>query len=203
VDQARHGETVIFALVCWSGDAEAGRAALEPLRSLATPVADMLRPIPYPEMYPPEDPDYHPLAVSRTLFMDGVDESKARTMLDGLAASDAEMKVVQLRPLGGAMGRVAADATAFAHRSRAVMGNVAAFYTGPADKAERVAWVERLTAALRDGEGAYVNFLADEGPARVRDAYPSPTYERLAAVKRRYDPDNLFRRNQNIAPAPA
>jgi FAD/FMN-containing dehydrogenase len=203
VDAAIHGQVVIFALVCWSGPTDEADAALAPLRALATPIADMLRPIPYVEMFPPADDEYHPLAISRTFFMDAVDEDDARAILDGLATSDAAMRVVQLRPLGGAMARVAPDATAFAHRTRAFMGNVAAFYTGPDDKAQRTAWVDGLTAALRDGEAAYVNFIGDEGPARVHDAYPPETYERLAGIKRRYDPENLFRRTQNVEPAPA
>ena len=66
----------------------------------------------------------------------------------------------------------------------------------------RQAWVDGAAAALQQGdEGAYVNFLGDEGPERVRQAYPGPTWDRLVQVKRRYDPDNLFRRNHNIPPA--
>jgi FAD/FMN-containing dehydrogenase len=61
-------------------------------------------------------------------------------------------------------------------------------------------WAADLAAALRHGDGAYVNFLGDEGPARVRAAYPGGTFDRLATIKRRYDPDNLFRINHNIAP---
>ena len=200
VPEERHGELVILAMVCWSGAVEAAEEALAPLRALATPIADMLAPMPYPGMYPPEVEDYHPLAVAQTLFMDGVDGADARVMLEALTASDAPMRVVQLRALGGAMARIPDDATAFAHRSRAVMGNVAAFYEGPDDRARREAWVGDLAARLRDGEGAYVNFLGDEGPDRVRQAYPGATWDRLVAVKRRYDPDNLFRRNQNVDP---
>jgi len=70
-----------------------------------------------------------------------------------------------------------------------------------ADREVRAQWVEELGAALADGDdAAYVNFLADE-PDRVRAAYPGPTWDRLAAVKATYDPDNLFRRNQNVPPA--
>jgi hypothetical protein len=82
------------------------------------------------------------------------------------------------------------------------MLNVAAFYEGEADKAVRNAWVEDLVADLRqDDQGVYVNFLVDEGEARIRAAYPGGTWDRLAAIKRRYDPDNVFHRNQNIPPA--
>jgi FAD/FMN-containing dehydrogenase len=203
VPESLHGELVIFSLVCWSGPVDEADAALAPIRAAGTPIADMLQTQGYPAMYGPEDPDYHPLAVSQTLFMDRVDAPDARLMLERLAASDAPMRAVQLRPLRGAIARVPNDATAYAHRDRAVMANVAAFYTGSGDRDAKVDWVDGLTRELRDGTSAYVNFIGDEGPARVRDAYPGETYDRLAAIKRRYDPDNVFRRNQNVEPAPA
>ena len=112
------------------------------------------------------------------------------------------MRVAQLRVLGGAMARVPVEATAFAHRRSRIMVNVAAFYNGPEERAVREAWVAEFAAALDQGNAdAYVNFLGDEGAARVREAYPGPTWERLAAIKARYDPTNLFRLNQNIPPA--
>jgi FAD/FMN-containing dehydrogenase len=82
------------------------------------------------------------------------------------------------------------------------MVNIAAFYEGDHDKADKEAWVKGLLEAIRQSDdGAYVNFVGDEGEARIRAAYPGGTYERLAEIKRRYDPDNLFRLNQNIPPA--
>ena len=181
---------------------DAGERALAPFRALATPIVDMVRPMAYPEIYPPDDASYRPLAIARTMFVDRVDQDVAETIVEHLGASDAAMRVAQLRVLGGAMARVPADATAFAHRDSRIMVNVASFYVGPEDRDRRVAWVEAFAAALRQGDaGAYVNFLADEGPARVRAAYPGPTWDRLASVKRRYDPTNLFRLNQNIPPA--
>jgi Berberine and berberine like len=158
--------------------------------------------MPYPEIYPPEEEGFHPTAVSHTMFMDTVDEPVAKTILEYLQASDAPVRVTQLRVLGGAMARVPADATAFAHRGSRIMANVAAFYEGPADRPARQAWVDELAAALRqDDGGAYVGFLGEDGPARMQAAYPASTWERLAAVKRRYDPANLFRRNHNVPPA--
>ncbi|HSD82722.1 MAG TPA: BBE domain-containing protein, partial [Anaerolineae bacterium] len=89
------------------------------------------------------------------------------------------------------------------HRASRIMVNVAAFYNGPEDQAVREAWVSEFAAALQQGDaGAYVNFLGDEGEDRIRAAYPGKTWDRLAAIKRRYDPTNLFRLNQNIPPAP-
>jgi FAD/FMN-containing dehydrogenase len=98
---------------------------------------------------------------------------------------------------------VPADATAFAHRDRRVMVNVATIYERSEDRPEHEAWVEGLATVLRRGEtSVYVNFLGDEGESRVREAYPGATWDRLAAIKARYDPANMFRYNQNIPPTP-
>jgi hypothetical protein len=181
-----------------------GERALAPFRALAEPLADMLKPIPYPEMFPPEDPDYHPTAVATNLHVRRVDRDTAATILRFLQDSDAPMRVAQLRVLGGAMARVPADATAYAHRSSAIMVNLAAFYEGEDDKPRRQEWLDEFTAAMDQGDpAAYVNFLGDEGRDRVRAAYPGATWDRLAAVKARYDPTNLFRLNQNVPPAGA
>jgi FAD/FMN-containing dehydrogenase len=155
----------------------------------------------YTEIFPPDQPGFHPLAKARTMFLDGIDSHAAETIIERIKASDAPMRVVQLRVLGGAMARVPVEATAFAHRGRKIMANVAALYDRPEEGTVRDAWVASLTAALHPREGAYVNFLGDEGEARVREAYPGATWERLRAIKRRYDPENLFRLNQNIPPA--
>ena len=112
------------------------------------------------------------------------------------------MRVAQIRVLGGAIARVPPEATAYAHRTSRIMVNVAAFHTGAADQAVRERWVTQFADALNQGDGgAYVNFVGDEGPARVRAAYPGATWQRLAAIKARYDPGNLFRSNQNVPPA--
>jgi FAD/FMN-containing dehydrogenase len=156
----------------------------------------------YAEVYMEEE-EYHPLAVSSSLFVDAIDEATAKMIVERLQASTASMAVAQLRVLGGAMARVPAAATAFAHRGRRIMVNVAAFYEGPKDKPVHQAWVDDFAAALRhDDTDVYVNFLSDEGAAAVRGAYPGQTWERLVAIKARYDPTNLFRLNQNIPPAP-
>lgn len=80
--------------------------------------------------------------------------------------------------------------------------NIAAMYADPREAAVHDPWADDFAGALRqDDGGAYVGFLGDEGEARVREAYPGSTWERLAAVKDRYDPSNLFRLNQNVPPS--
>jgi hypothetical protein len=196
------GKPIILGLLAHFGSAEAGLAAMEPFRRLAQPYADMLAEQPYPNIYGPEDESYRPKAADHTMFIDHVGRADAEAILAAIESSDAALRAVQLRVLGGAMARVPVDATAFAHRTAPIMAVVVNFFDGPDDLPRREAWTAALAARLDQGvEGAYVNFLRDEGNARLHEAYPGATFDRLTAVKRRYDPDNLFHLNQNIAPA--
>ncbi|HET7846210.1 MAG TPA: FAD-binding oxidoreductase [Acidimicrobiia bacterium] len=201
VPEDLHGSLVIMGLVAWCGEVEAGKEMMKRLAGDTEPIADMTGPIAYPELYPPEE-DYHPTAVAKTMFADSFDEATAQIILDRLAASDASLRVAQIRVLGGAMARIPNDDTAFAHRDRKLMINVAAFYEGAEDLPRREQWVAELAGILSNGDDrGYAGFLADEGQGRVRAAYPGDTWERLRRVKAKYDPGNLFRLNQNIPPA--
>ena len=196
-----HGKVIIMAMMVYAGDIEVGEQVISKFRSIATPYADMIRPMTYSEMFPPEEGGYHPLAVGRTMFIDHVTRSEAEMILNRLQSSNASMAVTQLRVLGGAMSRVPVDATAYAHRNSRIMVNLAALYDKPDDKEIHEAWVTEFAAALRQSDnGAYVNFLADVDEAQVRAAYPNGAWERLAAIKARYDPENFFHLNQNIPP---
>jgi hypothetical protein len=199
-----HGKLIVMALLAYAGPVEEGERVIAPFRELAVPIADMVRPIPYPEIYPPDDEDYRPIPAVRTMFLEGVDLGAAETIIERIRSSDAPMAVTQLRVLGGAMARVPADATAYAHRDKRVMANVAAIAETMDKLPERAAWVREFCAELNQGDdSAYVGFLGNEGDERVRAAYPPATWERLTRIKARYDPDNVFRVNQNITPAPA
>jgi FAD/FMN-containing dehydrogenase len=197
-----HRRPVVMATVVFAGrDADAERA-LAPFRALG-PLVDMVRPQPYPDLFGPGGPEGPPLAAVRTMFLDGLDEDAGAAILAHLRESTAQVAAVQLRVLGGAVARVASDATAYAHRSRPIMGGVAALDGAIENAPVHEAWARNVAGALRQGApGAYVNFVGDEGAARVREAYPGWTWQRLAAIKREYDPENLFRLNQNIPPAP-
>jgi FAD/FMN-containing dehydrogenase len=205
VPEEYHGQIVIFGLLVYAGDAEDGQRAIAPFRAMATPIADMVQPMRYPEIYElmDEGDAPHPTAVTvRSMFVDSIDRDATEAIVDHLGKSTATMAVAQLRVLGGAMARVPVEATAFAHRLRRVMVNVAAGYEQSDQAVVHDAWADGFAAALRNGDtGVYVNFLGDEGQERIRDAYPGPTWDRLRDVKRRYDPANLFRLNQNIPPA--
>lgn len=197
------GKPVVLTLVTWSGDIEAGQEALAPLRALAEPVAEMIAPMPYPAMYAFTDQNTLPHGASiRMMFADDLSDHAIDTMVDAVHHASSEMSIIQLRAMGGAFGRVPNDATAFAHRDRNYFVSIINVWFDPTqDRSQHEAWTEALWATIRpEGKGVYVNFLEQEGEDRVHEAYPAGTYERLAAIKLRYDPDNLFRFNQNVRP---
>jgi AcrR family transcriptional regulator len=197
-----HGKPVVMASMVFAGDAEAGARAIAPIRALAPPIADTVRPIRYPEMYEGPEGPRPGFDAGTNLLVNAFAPGAAEAILEHLETSTAHVAYAQLRVLGGAMARVPDGATAFGHRGAKMMLNVAAMYKSPDERPEHKAWVSSLATALSDGTcAAYVGFLGDDGDQSVRRAYPPATLERLAEVKRRYDPDNLFRRNLNVHPA--
>ncbi len=202
VPEAWHGRLVAVILGVHAGDMADGERAWAPFRSLATPVADVVGPMPYPAIYEFTRESNRPGAHAiRSLLVDAIDDATVDAILAAMARPTTAGAIVQLRVYGGAMARVPAEATAFASRGAAGMLAVITPFTDEATVAEHEAWTQALYEAFRPrAAGAYVNFLADEGEARIREAYPRETYERLATVKARWDPDNMFRLNQNIRP---
>jgi FAD/FMN-containing dehydrogenase len=203
VPQEFIGKPVLAVLVTWTGEIEAGQQALAPFRALAEPVADLVGPMPYPEMYRLTDHQAGPHGAEvRMMFADDLSDETIDAALNAVVTADSPFSVVQLRGLGGAMARVDPAATAFAHRERKYFVAILRAWFDPSEDATpHQVWAESLWRAIRhDGKGVYVNFLGEEGEARVREAYPGATYDRLAAVKAAYDPENLFRFNQNVAP---
>ncbi len=197
-----HGRLALMVRVAYAGDLERGQQALAPLRALATPLADAVTPIPYRQMYAAEGPDPARVRMAtRSMFLDELDARDAATIFERMQAQPSPTTAVQIRVLGGAMARVPADASAFAHRDRSMMVTFVANHQDLDQAASHEAWVADSLAALSPAaRGVHVSFLGDEGTARLHEAYPADTYKRLAAIKRRYDPTNLFRVNQNIAP---
>ncbi|ACZ31167.1 FAD linked oxidase domain protein [Xylanimonas cellulosilytica DSM 15894] len=197
-----HGKQVLMLEIAWSGDVVDGDAAVAPLRALGPAYVDTLGPQPYPALFE-GGPSGPPMRASgRTGFLQesAVDEVWAQRVLDGLAGSPAAVSVVGVRPLGGAIARVPADATAFAHRAHDLVVATTAMAPEPAASAVE-AWSDTLASTLGLGGPAYANFLGTVGEEESRRAYPGATWDRLAAVKAVYDPDNVFRGNHNVPPA--
>ena len=199
------GTPVLLVLAVFVGDLEAGRAALDPLRRLGPETVDVTGPMPYPAIFDfTRDPTVSSHHYGRSTFLDDIPEHLAERLVDHVRRGTSPLSFVQLRPLGGALARVPVEATAFAHRNRRFMLSIINDWDGPdADNsAPHRAWVDDLWQSVQPlGSGVYVNFLEGDERHRMHQAYPSQTYARLADVKRRYDPDNVFRLNQNITPA--
>ena len=204
IPEHRVGELVLMILAVWTGDIEAGEKAFAPLRALAEPVADLIAPMPYPAIYQFTAPQEQPHgAAIRSMFADGHSDRHFRRHArgDGRARRPQEHGAVpghgrRLRPRRRPPRRP--SLTVSARFFTTVLG----LWDDRVTLAARhQAWTENLWERIRGGAaGVYVNFLGAEGDARIRDAYPAGTYERLVAVKEKYDPQNMFRFNQNIRP---
>ncbi|HEX5825914.1 MAG TPA: FAD-binding oxidoreductase [Candidatus Limnocylindrales bacterium] len=202
VPQELVGTPAVMMLPVFAGPLDQGEAAMAPFRALATPLIDMVGPMPYHAMYELTAGASEPGSeVIRSSFLPDLDEAALDAIVERHHQPAANvLQLTQIRVLGGAVSRIPAGATAFAHRESPVL--VAALSQVMGDWDAAVAETEAYHAQLAGGAtGVYANFLGDEGEARARQAYPGPTYERLVRAKRRYDPDNVFHANQNIKPS--
>ena len=198
-----HGRQALLIMLVWADeDLGAGRRAIEPLRQMGNVIADLVGPMPYGAIYELTREAGNPMpSVVRSMFMDVMDDAAVDAILARTAAGPP-MAMTQIRVLGGEMARVPSDATAFAHRDAPILFMTMAPIMEPAQAPSVEEWAEGFLADLApQSRGVYANFLANEGAARVRAAYPGGSHERLAVIKGRWDPRNLFRRNQNIEPA--
>jgi FAD/FMN-containing dehydrogenase len=203
-----HGQPAVLMTLAWCGELQAGERVVDAFRALAPPIADLLRPMPYPAMYEliPEAPR-SVTNVTHSFVADELDDEAIGSILEGLEESNLPsseaLAAVELRVLGGGIARVPVDATAFAHRRRNLLCSIVTAGFPEADAERHRGWVRSLSGAIgRLAKGAYPNFIDAADKARLHEAYPDGTYRRLVEVKRRYDPANLFHRNLNIRPHP-
>ena len=198
-----HGKPIIAVLGMWSGRPEDGDAATRPFRELAPVVVDLFGPMPYVAMQSMLDALY-PRGVwnyFRSAFFDDLDDATTAAIASSYSQMPNAMSELHIHHLGGAMGRVPADATAFGTRDKEFIFNVVARTPTAEGYDGVVAWARAATAALGPDAASYVNFTGEADQDRVRASYPPATYERLVAVKDRYDPTNMFHLNQNIRPS--
>jgi FAD/FMN-containing dehydrogenase len=203
----KQGTPVVALLLCYTGNLVEGERVVAPLRTLGPVLADLVAPMPYPAIFHlAEAAEIRGLQHHvRSHLFDRPSEEMVHALAEAAQAVMSPGTLIQLRILGGAMSRVAADATAFAHRDKQAIIMVTHFGPPPSiDPADLHARTEHVWQALAPyASGVYANMLGNEGEQRVHEAYPLSTYARLAALKRQYDPANLFHLNQNILPAEA
>ncbi len=204
IPEERHGEPLCALVSCWAGPLDQGADALASVRDVATPVAEMVGPMPYPALnsafdalVPPGLQHYWKANFVQEL----TDEAIEAHLVHGPKLPVVN-STVHIYPINGAVHQVQSDATAFAYRDANFATVIAGMWPDPADNEQNTQWVRDYydaTAPLSE-EGGYVNFMADDDQGRVQSNYKG-NYDRLAQLKREYDPGNLFRFNQNIQPA--
>ena len=204
IPEKRHDEPFALIVACWAGPLEQGEEAMQPIRKAGPIAAETMHPAPFPALNSAFD----------ALLPPGLQHywkaTFTPTLTDGAIAAHLEHgpkvpvvnSTTHIYPINGACHRVAADATAFAYRDAQFATVIAGMWPDPKDNAKNTKWVKDYYAALEPHStaGGYVNFMAGDDQGRIRDNYKG-NYERLAAIKKRYDPGNLFHMNQNIKPA--
>jgi FAD/FMN-containing dehydrogenase len=203
IPEDRHGEPFLIFITCWAGPIEEGEAALEPLREVAPVVAEHVGPMPYPALNSAFD-DLVPAGLQhywKANFVKELTDEAIDAHLEHGPKLPAVNSTVHIYPINGACHRVAPDATAFAYRDATFATVIAGMWPDPAQNEDNIAWVRGFYEAIapHSEEGGYINFMAGDDQDRIRVNYRD-NYDRLADVKRKYDPDNLFHLNQNIRP---
>ena len=198
-----HGRLIVGVVCCWSGDPEEGEKAIRPLREFASPVLDLCEPKPFVEHQAMFDPSF---PHGRWYYMRSCDVAELTDEVIDITVEHSmrirsPLTSFPIWQLGGAIREVGEEETAFGGRGVGHTFNITAATEGEEGFEQEREWVRGFWSALEPfHESVYVNFLMDEGQDRVRQAYGPAKYERLVALKRQYDPDNLFRLNQNISP---
>ncbi|MDT3433729.1 FAD-binding oxidoreductase [Haloarcula sp. 1CSR25-25] len=202
--ESLHGETIFVLLPSYAGDIAAGEEGLRPLREFGEPLADAVQPMPYTELQSFVDDRWEEGSRNywKSHFFDELTDEAIETMVEYCDSSAPFTSVFTDGWLGGAISRADDDATAFPHRDKAFSFTIGMRWTDPARDDELIAWAREFHEALAPyaSDGVYVNLLDQDDSERVRDAY-GEWYGRLRELKREWDPNNLFRVNQNIEPA--
>ena len=206
IPEERHGKTHALMVTCWAGDLDQGERVLQPFHDLAPVVAEMVGPMPYPALNSAFDALYPPglRHYWKANFVTELTDDAIRAHIEHGSKVPELTSTMHIYPINGACHRVQPDSTAFAYRNANFATVIAGMWPDAKDDAANIAWVRDYyeATAPHSEEGGYINFMAEDDQDRIRANYKG-NYDRLAEIKRRYDPGNLFRHNQNIAPSGA
>ena len=202
-----HFKPVVGVVICWTGDHAEGERVVAPIREVAQPVLDMVQPMPYTALQTMLDAG-GPKGIRgymKAEFLEEMNDEAVEILTDRGLNRAGPMAQIIIEPMGGAIGRVGEDDTALGRRDVAWCYHALAMWMEPDQETAdgHMAWARGLADEIRPHTttGVYLNFTSDEGEDRVRSTYGPEKYDRLVALKDRYDPDNLFRLNQNIKPS--
>jgi FAD/FMN-containing dehydrogenase len=200
-----HGKPIVMVGACYAGSPDEGEEVVRALKEFGRPLGDLLEPKPYTALQSTFDP-FVPHGWHRywkSVELPPLTDDAIDTLVEHSSAPTSPKSYTIVFQLGGALGRVAEDETAFSQRDAAHNVNINAVWSEEDPDAERhIVWARDFFDAMQPHAGGrvYVNFLGEEGDHRVRQAYGARNYERLVELKRAYDPTNFFRLNQNIEP---
>jgi FAD/FMN-containing dehydrogenase len=201
------GERVMAIFVCYNGAIDKGERILKPLREFGLPLVDTIGPMPYVQVqrmmdgaFPAGRQNYW-----KSNFLKALEPKAIDIIVHHVATAPSPYSAVAIEQFSGAVNRVGMDDTAFNHRNARYNLLIVGVWLDPAARTDNVKWVRDLWDAMEpySSGGVYVNYLGqevDEGAERVKSAYGPEKHARLAALKQKYDPTNLFRLNQNIKP---
>lgn len=204
VPEEWHGQMVLILAICYAGDMAAGEEAMRPFRGIGEPIADAVGPHPYVGWQAAFDPLLTPGARNywKSHNFRELSDGALDAVVDCASRLPSGQSEIFIAQLGGAINRVPADATVYEHRDVAFVLNVHTRWDDAADDERCIAWAREFfdaSAPFATG-GVYVNFMPEDETERVGKAF-GQNYDRLAKLKAKYDPDNLFRLNQNVQPA--
>jgi FAD/FMN-containing dehydrogenase len=198
------GDWAVQLFVCHIGGVKAAARELAPVREFGRPIADLIEPMGYCDVQTAFDADFPAGAKHywKSSNLDSLGDDVIDTILDFVERGTSLRPIVSLERFGGAVARVPADATAYGHRDAEYDVVIATQWTDDAEEARQIGWARSFWEAMRphSTDSVYVNYLGEEGDDRVRSAYGRAHHARLVELKRRYDPGNVFRSNQNISP---
>jgi FAD/FMN-containing dehydrogenase len=204
IPEERHGETMLAFVACWTGPIAEGERVLKPIRDAAPVVAEHVGAMPYPALNSAFDGLYPAGALQhywKTNFVRELTDEAIDAHLEHGSKVPVVNSTVHIYPINGACNRVASDETAFAYRDATFATVIAGMWPDPADNEANIKWVRDYYDAVAplSEEGGYVNFMSGDDQGQIEASYKG-NYDRLTAVKRKYDADNLFHLNQNIRP---
>jgi len=198
------GHKAVAVVPCYVGDPAEGERVIAPLKKLGTVAMEKVGAMPYTVAQKLFDESAVPgrRFYLRSNYLETIGDALIEALAGSFAATPSPLNAIVIPSVGGAVSRVAPEATAYYHRQAPYVMSMVNCWLDPSEDQANLEWVRTTWTALTPHlpRRVYVNELQEEGADRVRDAY-GPAFSRLAAIKRQYDPDNIFRLNQNIPPA--
>ena len=203
IPEQRHGEPFVAVVACWAGPLADGERMLKPFHDVAPVMAEHVGPMPYPALNSAFDPLVPPGLQHywKASFVKELTDEAIAAHLEHGPGLPAVNSTMHIYPINGACHRIASNATAFAYRDANFATVIAGMWPDPTRNEDSIRWVRDYYDAIapHSEEGGYINFMSEDDQSRIRANYKG-NYDRLVEIKRKYDPDNVFRVNQNIKP---